>query len=42
VLIVQMLGDLALVGASAGAAEAVHCGQQRRSGIFDGDGPDAR
>ena len=43
VLIVQMLGDLALLGAGARALlEAVRRGQQRRSGTGAGAGPAAR
>ena len=40
VLIVQMLGDLALLGAGARVLlGAVRRGQQRRSGTDDGNGP---
>jgi hypothetical protein len=40
VLIIQMLADLALLGAGARVLlGAVHRGQQRRSGTGDGDGP---
>ena len=40
VLIIQMLADLALLGAGAKVLlGAVHRGQQRRSGTSDGDGP---
>ena len=43
VLIVQMLADLALLGAGARVLlGAVHRGQQRRSGTSDGDGPAAK
>jgi voltage-gated potassium channel len=43
VLIVQMLADLALLGAGARVLlGAVRRGQQRRSGTGDGDGPAAR
>jgi hypothetical protein len=40
VLIIQMLADLALLGAGARVLlGAIHRGQQRRSGTGDGDGP---
>ena len=43
VLIVQMLADLALLGAGARVLlGAVRRGQQRRSGTSDNDGPDAK
>lgn len=43
VLIVQMLADLALLGAGARILlGAVHRGQQRKSGTGDGDGPATR
>jgi hypothetical protein len=43
VLIIQMLADLALLGAGARALlAAVHYGQQRRSGTGGGAGPAAR
>src|SRR5512142_413781 len=43
VLIVQMLADLALLGAGARVLlGAVHRGRQRRSGTSDGDGPAAK
>ena len=43
VLIVQMLADLALLGAGARVLlGAVHRGRQRRSGPSDGDGPAAK
>ena len=43
VLIVQMLADLALLGAGARVLlGAVRRGQQRRSDTGDGDGPDAK
>ena len=43
VLIVQMLADLALLGAGARVLlGAVHRGQQRRSDTSDGDGPATR
>ena len=42
VLIIQMLADLALLGAGARVLlAAVHRGRQRRSGTGDSDGPDA-
>ena len=42
VLIIQMLADLALLGAGARVLlRAVHRGQQRRPGTGDSDGPDA-
>jgi hypothetical protein len=42
VLIVQMLADLALLGAGARVLlGAVQRGRQRRSGTGDGDGPAA-
>jgi voltage-gated potassium channel len=43
VLIIQMLADLALLGAGARVLlGAVQRGRQRRSGTGDGDGPDAK
>ena len=42
-LIIQMLADLALLGAGARVLlGAVHRGQQRRSDTSDGDGPATR